>query len=94
MTGTSPARKPKRNGTPRRRKRGPSGLRGHDRTYLIERLTAHGVEHVFGIPGDYILTLYQMIEQSPIKLVNMTREDNAGFAADAYARSTGWGASA
>ena len=59
--------------------------------YLIERLGALGVEHVFGIPGDYILTLYKMIEDSPIKLVNMTREDNAGFAADAYARIHGLG---
>ena len=49
---------------------------------------ALGVEHVFGIPGDYILTLYKMIEESPIKLVNMTREDNAGFAADAYAQDS------
>ncbi len=32
-----------------------------------------------------------MIEESPIKLVNMTREDNAGFAADAYARIHGLG---
>ena len=32
-----------------------------------------------------------MIEDSPIKLVGMTREDNAGFAADAYARIHGLG---
>ena len=48
-------------------------------------------EHVFGIPGDYVLTLYKLIEESPIKLVGMTREDNAGFAADAYARIHGLG---
>ncbi len=59
--------------------------------YLIERLGALGVEHVFGIPGDYILTLYKLIDESPIKLVGMTREDNAGFAADAYARIHGLG---
>ena len=59
--------------------------------YLIERLAALGVEHVFGIPGDYILTLYKLIDESPIKLVDMTREDNAGFAADAYARIHGLG---
>jgi len=23
--------------------------------YLIQRLYAHGVRHVFGIPGDYVL---------------------------------------
>jgi indolepyruvate decarboxylase len=59
--------------------------------YLVERLGALGVEHVFGIPGDYILQLYKLIEDSPIKLVGVTREDNAGFAADAYARIHGLG---
>src|SRR5579875_3438321 len=59
--------------------------------YLIDRLWALGVEHVFGIPGDYVLQLYKLIEQSPIRLVGMTREDNAGFAADAYARIHGLG---
>ncbi|MHB1557932.1 MAG: alpha-keto acid decarboxylase family protein [Isosphaeraceae bacterium] len=59
--------------------------------YLIDRLGALGVEHVFGIPGDYVLQLYKLIEESPIRLVGMTREDNAGFAADAYARIHGLG---
>ena len=59
--------------------------------YLIDRLHALGVEHVFGIPGDYVLGLYKMLEASPIRLVGMTREDSAGFAADAYARMHGLG---
>ncbi|MDE2509059.1 MAG: alpha-keto acid decarboxylase family protein [Planctomycetota bacterium] len=59
--------------------------------YLIERLQAIGVEHIFGIPGDYVLGLYKMLEDSPIEIVGMTREDNAGFAADAYARVHGVG---
>src|SRR3954463_3768651 len=59
--------------------------------YLIERLHALGVEHIFGIPGDYVLGLYKMLEASPITLVGMTREDAAGFAADAYARLSGLG---
>ena len=59
--------------------------------YLIDRLHDLGVEHIFGIPGDYVLTLYKMIEASPIRLVGVTREDNAGFAADAYARLHGLG---
>src|SRR3954452_17706862 len=57
--------------------------------YLIDRLADLGVGHIFGIPGDYVLTLYKMIEASPIRLVGVTREDNAGFAADAYARLHG-----
>lgn len=59
--------------------------------YLIGRLNELGVKHCFGIPGDYILGLYKMMEQSPIELVGMTREDAAGFAADAYARLRGLG---
>jgi indolepyruvate decarboxylase len=59
--------------------------------YLINRLEAHGVAHVFGIPGDYILGLYKLLQESSITLVGMTREDNAGFAADAYARINGLG---
>jgi indolepyruvate decarboxylase len=59
--------------------------------YLIDRLGALGVGHVFGIPGDYVLTLYKMLSESPIRVVGMTREDSAGFAADAYARLNGLG---
>lgn len=59
--------------------------------YLIHRLQVLGVEHCFGIPGDYVLGLYEMLQASPIELVGMTREDAAGFAADAYARVHGIG---
>lgn len=60
-------------------------------SYLIQRLRELGVEHIFGIPGDYVLGLYKMLEASPIEVVGMTREDCAGFAADAYARVKGLG---
>ncbi len=59
--------------------------------YLLDRLHALGVEHCFGIPGDYVLGLFKMMEASPIQIVGMTREDAAGFAADAYARIRGLG---
>ncbi len=59
---------------------------------VIERLHQLGVRHIFGIPGDYVLSLYQLIERSPIQHVGTTREDCAGFAADAYARINGIGA--
>ncbi len=59
--------------------------------YLIDRLRSLGLAHVFGIPGDYVLGLYKMLEESPIELIGMTREDSAGFAADAYARVRGLG---
>jgi indolepyruvate decarboxylase len=59
--------------------------------YLVDRLHALGIGHVFGIPGDYVLSLYKLIDESPIELVGVTREDCAGFAADAYARLRGLG---
>ena len=60
--------------------------------YLIRRLSDYGIRHVFGLPGDYVLAFYSMLEHSPLGLVNCTREDCAGFAADAYARVNGMGA--
>jgi len=60
--------------------------------YLIRRLQDYGVRDVFGIPGDYVLNFYTRLERSPIHLVGCTREDCAGFAADAYARINGIGA--
>ena len=60
--------------------------------YLIARLQQCGVRHVFGVPGDYVLSFYVKLEQSPMALVGCTREDCAGFAADAYARVNGIGA--
>jgi indolepyruvate decarboxylase len=59
---------------------------------LIQRLQDYGIGHVFGIPGDYILSFYSLLEQSPLQVVGCTREDCAGFAADAYARVAGMGA--
>ena len=60
--------------------------------YLIKRLIDYGVRDVFGIPGDYVLAFYSDLEKSPINTVGCTREDCAGFAADAYARVNGIGA--
>lgn len=61
-------------------------------SYLIKRLEDYGVRHVFGIPGDYVLDFYDMINNSPITMVGTVKEDGAGFAADAYARLNGIGA--
>lgn len=60
--------------------------------YLIRRLQDYGIGHVFGIPGDYVLQFYSMLDRSPIEVVTTTSEDCAGFAADAYARVHGMGA--
>ncbi|MEM8943782.1 MAG: thiamine pyrophosphate-dependent enzyme [Planctomycetota bacterium] len=60
--------------------------------YLIQRLQDYGIADVFGIPGDYVLSFYTMLEESELNTVGCTREDCAGFAADAYARVNGMGA--
>ncbi|MHC4477811.1 MAG: alpha-keto acid decarboxylase family protein [Planctomycetota bacterium] len=60
--------------------------------YLLDQLYRHGLRHIFGVPGDYVLGFYNLIEKSPIQNVGTTREDSAGFAADAYARIKGLGA--
>ncbi|MBN2293965.1 MAG: alpha-keto acid decarboxylase family protein [Pirellulales bacterium] len=60
--------------------------------YLIERLQDLGVRDIFGIPGDYVLAFYAQLEKSPLRTIGCTREDCAGFAADAYARLNGIGA--
>jgi len=58
-------------------------------SYLIDRLQHYGVKDLFGIPGDFVLHFYGMLEESPIRVVGTTREDCAGYAADAYARVHG-----
>ncbi|BAC89998.1 alpha-keto acid decarboxylase family protein [Gloeobacter violaceus] len=60
--------------------------------YLIERLYSHGVHHIFGVPGDYVLGFFKQLCDSPIKVINTCDEQGAGFAADAYARVRGLGA--
>jgi len=60
--------------------------------YLIKRLQDYGVRDIFGVPGDYVLSFYSQLEESPLNVVGCTREDCAGFAADAYARINGMGA--
>lgn len=60
--------------------------------YLIQRLQDYGLRDLFGIPGDFVLQFYDLLEKSPINVVGCTREDCAGYAADAYARVNGLGA--
>jgi thiamine pyrophosphate-dependent acetolactate synthase large subunit-like protein len=56
---------------------------------VVERLEAHGVRHVFGIPGTHSLPLYRALAASPIEHVTPRHEQGAGYAADGYARSGG-----
>ncbi len=60
--------------------------------YLLARLHEAGINHIFGVPGDYILRFYDQLTHSPIRHIGTTREDTAAFAADGYARCHGIGA--
>ena len=60
--------------------------------YLIDQLYAHGVEHVFGLPGDYVLGFFDQLTRSKIRVINTCDEQGAGYAADGYARVRGLGA--
>ncbi len=60
--------------------------------YLIRRLVEEGVGHVFGVPGDYVLSFFDQMAKSPLTVINTSDEQGAGFAADAYARVKGLGA--
>jgi TPP-dependent 2-oxoacid decarboxylase len=54
--------------------------------YLTQRLEAIGIKHIFGVVGDYVLNLMDVLLGSEIELVTTCNELNAGYAADAYAR--------
>ena len=54
--------------------------------YLLTRLKGLGVDHIFGIPGDFILPFFQAMSDSDISHVAACNELNAGYAADGYAR--------
>lgn len=60
--------------------------------YLVDSLVALGVRDVFGIPGDFVLGFYSLLEASPIRVIGTCSELNAGYAADSYARVNGIGA--
>ena len=57
---------------------------------VCEALVREGVDLVFGLPGGAILPLYQTLPEYPqIRHVLVRHEQNAGHAADGYARATG-----
>lgn len=58
--------------------------------YLIEALKAIGVEHVFGVPGDFSFPIADTIcHHKRLKWIGSSNELNAAYAADGYARRRG-----
>jgi acetolactate synthase-1/2/3 large subunit len=56
---------------------------------LVAALEAHGVEVVFGIPGQHALSLWEALNGSSIRPVVVRHEQAAAFAAVGYARTSG-----
>ncbi len=58
--------------------------------YLLDRLAELGVGSVFGVPGDYTLSLLDHVVAHPsLEWVGCANELNAGYAADGYGRMRG-----
>jgi len=61
--------------------------------YLIQELGKLGIKDFFGLPGDYNFNiLYAIGDNKETNWIGCTNELNAGYAADGYARITGYGA--
>ncbi|HEV7627675.1 MAG TPA: thiamine pyrophosphate-binding protein [Streptomyces sp.] len=56
---------------------------------VVGALAAHGVTRAFGIPGTHNLEIYRHLDAYGIAHVTPRHEQGAGYAADAYARTTG-----
>ena len=70
------------------------GISGHPTVaqYILTRLKDLGVEHTFGVPGDFIYDICDAIQDDPdIKGIWCANELNASYAADGYARTRGVG---
>jgi acetolactate synthase-1/2/3 large subunit len=52
-------------------------------------LAAHGVRHVFGLPGTQNVHLYEALRRSDLRAVVAADEGGAAFMAGAYARASG-----
>ncbi|MCU7822044.1 thiamine pyrophosphate-binding protein [Kitasatospora sp. DSM 101779] len=56
---------------------------------VVESLANLGAETVFGLPGQHALGLFDALRRSRLRYVGLRVENNAGFAADGYARTAG-----
>ena len=57
--------------------------------FLVAYLRRIGVQHIFGLPGDMVLGLFQSLgRDNGLEIVTLSHEPGVGFAADGYARAT------
>jgi indolepyruvate decarboxylase len=58
--------------------------------YIVQRLADEGINHCFGVAGDYLFPVCDAVERSPkVKWIGCSNELNASYAADGYARIRG-----
>jgi indolepyruvate decarboxylase len=58
--------------------------------YIVERLAAEGIDHCFGVAGDYAFPICNAVDSSAkVKWIGCSNELNASYAADGYARIRG-----
>src|SRR5579885_3317620 len=56
-------------------------------TALLQGLKDHGAREIFGIPGDFVLPFFKVIEESgALPYYTLSHEPAVGFAADAASR--------
>lgn len=60
--------------------------------YLLIRLKQMGIDHLFGVPGDFVLGFLNEVLESEVHYIGTCNELNAAYAADGYARLKGAGA--
>ena len=56
--------------------------------YLLTRLKEIGVDHLFGVSGDFFLGFFNQVLKSDLMYVGTCNELNAAYAADGYARAS------
>jgi hypothetical protein len=58
--------------------------------YIVDRLAAEGINHCFGVAGDYVFPICDAVDSSTkVKWIGCANELNASYAADGYARIRG-----
>lgn len=59
--------------------------------YLFHRFRQLGIQSIFGVPGDYNITLLDYVEPADLRWVRNCNELNTAYAANGYARNNGLG---
>jgi indolepyruvate decarboxylase len=58
--------------------------------YNVDRFAKEGIEHCFGVAGDYVFPICDPVDGSAkVKWIGCANELNASYAADGYARVRG-----